>query len=132
MMKPASLSRFRRKSNLIMEKNASGEEFKKPMNCWQYMSCRREPGGAHTGRFGVCPASTDNRLDGVHGGKNAGRACWVVKGSFTKEAEETALVRGNKDCRTCDFYNAIHFEEGRYTWPTLFLQKLLAGEKKQP
>jgi hypothetical protein len=121
-----------------MERNAAGGEFNKPMNCWQYMSCGREPGGVHADRFGVCPASTDDRLDGVHGGKNAGRACWVVEGSFTKEATrgrreggERPLIRVHQDCRKCVFYNAVHFEEGRYIWPTPFLQKLLAAKKKQ-
>ena len=114
-----------------MERNTAGGESKKPMNCWQYMSCGREPGGAHTDRFGVCPVSTDNRLDGVHGGKNAGRACWVVGGSFMKEAGGMAPLSGHRDCRECDFYNAVHFEEGKYTWPTPFLQKLLAAKKKQ-
>jgi hypothetical protein len=113
-----------------MKRNVSGIEFEKPINCWQYMLCGRETGGAYTGRFGVCPASTDNRLDGVHGGKNAGRACWVVTGSFTKDADEMVFTRSHKDCRACDFYNAVHREEGRYIWPTAFLQKFLVEKKR--
>ena len=112
-----------------MKTNAKRREIQKPVNCWQYMSCGREPDGARIDLFGVCPVATDTRLDGVHGGKNAGRACWVIAGSFTKEAGEMALARGHKDCAACDFYNAVQSEEGRYAWPTAFLQKLVVGKK---
>jgi len=43
---------------------------KKP-NCWEFKQCGREPGGLLSDELGVCPASTETRLDGVHGGKNA-------------------------------------------------------------
>ncbi len=112
-----------------MNTNAKAREIEKPVNCWQYKSCGREPGGAHADRFGVCPAATDTRLDGVHGGKNAGRACWVIAGSFTTNVGEVARAKASKDCVTCDFYNSVQHEEGRYIWPTAFLQKLLAGKK---
>ncbi len=112
-----------------MNVNPKKREIDNPVNCWQYVSCGREPGGASAGRLGVCPVTTDTRLDGVHGGKNAGRACWVIAGSFSKEAEETAPAGHRKDCASCDFYKAVHNEEGRYTWPTAFLQKLAAGKK---
>jgi hypothetical protein len=104
-------------------------EFKELINCWQYMSCGREPGGINTPQSGVCPASTDSRLDGVHGGKNAGRACWAVAGSFAKGNAEGTFAKGHKDCTKCDFYNQIRQEEGRHTWPTTFLLKLLEGKK---
>jgi len=115
-----------------MKPNAEEREIEKPVNCWQYMSCGREAGGAHTVPFGVCPASTDNRLDGVHGGKSAGRACWVIAGSFTKEGDAMALAGGHRDCAACNFHTAVQQEEGRYTWPTAFLQKLLVGKKSGP
>lgn len=50
----------------------------KKINCWEFKKCGRESGGAHAYDFGVCPAATEKRLNGTHGGKNAGRACWVV------------------------------------------------------
>ncbi len=112
-----------------MDINPKEREIDRPVNCWQYMSCGREPGGASVDRLGVCPVTTDTRFDGVHGGKNAGRACWVIAGSFAKDAQETAGVSGRKDCTACNFYKAVQNEEGRYTWPTAFLQKLAAGRK---
>ena len=47
-------------------------------NCWEHKKCGREPGGSETESLGVCPAAVESRLDGVHGGRNAGRACWIV------------------------------------------------------
>src|SRR5512135_322197 len=108
-----------------MNTDTKERDVEKPINCWQYMSCGRELGGAQADRLGVCPASTDTRLDGVHGGQNAGRACWVIAGSFTKAGGEMALARGHKDCAKCEFYSVVNSEEDRYVWPTAFLQKLL-------
>jgi len=51
-------------------------------NCWEIKKCGRETGGAKTRELGVCIASAEKRLDGVNGGKNAGRACWGVSGTL--------------------------------------------------
>ena len=51
-------------------------------NCWEIMKCGRQPGGANADKLGVCPAAGETRMDGVHGGSNAGRCCWVVAGTF--------------------------------------------------
>ncbi len=45
-------------------------------------NCGREPGGQKTNVQGICPASTEKRLHGVHGGTNGGRACWVISGTM--------------------------------------------------
>lgn len=47
-------------------------------NCWEFKNCGREFGGIKARELGVCPASTDERLNGIHNGENAGRSCWVV------------------------------------------------------
>jgi len=39
----------------------------KKLNCWEFKQCGREAGGAHVDEFGVCPATKEQRLDGVHG-----------------------------------------------------------------
>ena len=48
------------------------------INCWEYWGCGRESGGVNAIEEGVCPAARETRLDGVHGGRNGGRACWAV------------------------------------------------------
>ncbi len=54
------------------------------LNCWEFKKCGREPGGAKVEELGVCPAATDCRLDGVHGGHSSGRACWVIAGTYCR------------------------------------------------
>ena len=76
----------------------------------------------------ICPAASDKRLDGVHGGKNAGRACWVVAGSFARGNVECAFVKEHGDCATCDFHHQVKKEEGRYLWPATLLHRMLGEE----
>ncbi len=72
----------------------------------------------HHATFGTdsCPAFSGangaSKLDGIHGGKNAGRACWVVAGTRCggKVQGEFALKAGN--CMICDFYRQVAKEEG--------------------
>jgi hypothetical protein len=51
-------------------------------NCWEFKKCGREDGGARVEELGVCLASTETRLNGVHDGTNGGRACWVLEGTL--------------------------------------------------
>ena len=97
------------------------------VNCWQYMQCGREAGGLRAKELGVCPASTDKRLDGVHGGKNGGRACWAVAGSSAKKKRSGILAAKDKDwdCTSCDFFGMVADQEGKDTWPVALLHKML-------
>lgn len=65
------------------------------MNCWEFMKCGREPGGASAEEFGVCPASIESRLNNIHihGGKNAGRACWAVSGTLCMGKAQGTFAR---------------------------------------
>ncbi len=55
---------------------------RKKLNCWEYMKCGREPGGEKADELGICPAAADSSFDGLNRGKNAGRICWAVAGTF--------------------------------------------------
>lgn len=81
-------------------------------NCWEVMMCGREPGGKNAEELGVCPASTYDRLDSAHGGKNAGRVCWVVAGTMCGGEIEGSFARKFQDCRKCEFYQMVKEEEG--------------------
>ena len=81
------------------------------LNCWEYKKCGREPGGSKIGELGVCSASNDPRLDGVHGGKNGGRACWVLTKTFCKGEIQGSFGEKYKDCSTCSFYEKVKAEE---------------------
>jgi hypothetical protein len=83
----------------------------KKLNCWQFCGCGREPGGSRSNEFGICPAATERKLDGVHGGLNAGRACWVVGGTFCNGRVQETFCKKYDDCIECEFYKTVRAEE---------------------
>jgi hypothetical protein len=90
-------------------------------NCWEYKKCGREPGGATTNEFGVCPAASDTRLDGVHYGKNFGRTCWIIGGTYCKGEIQGTFAKKFRNCMNCDFYQLVQKEE----FPGFMLTPLL-------
>ncbi len=95
------------------------------MNCWEFKNCGREPGGKNVGALGVCPAATDSRLHGVHGGKNGGRTCWVIAGTLCEGKVQGTFGVKYKNCEQCDFYKKIRQEEGMgYQLSVLLLEKM--------
>ncbi len=81
------------------------------LNCWEFKKCGREAGGAKVGELGLCPAATTRELDGVHGGKNAGRSCWIVAGTLCKGQVQGTFAQKMNNCLACDFYHAVRDEE---------------------
>jgi len=101
-------------------------EEERRLNCWEFQGCGREPGGANVAECGVCPAVLERRLDGVHGGKNAGRACWAVAGTFCMGSAEGTFAKKYKTCSLCDFYLLVREEEkDREIIPTFTILKIL-------
>lgn len=76
--------------------------------------------------LGICPAATEKRLDGVHGGKNAGRACWVVAGSLCKGEVQGTFASKYRECANCDFYKLVQREE----YPKFVLSATLLARLK--
>lgn len=95
-------------------------------NCWEFMKCGRQYGGKESGGS-PCPASTTIRLDTVHGGKNAGRACWVIAGSMSGQAPVGKFTIINGNCSNCQFYLTVREEEGEgfIFAPTLLAKRIL-------
>jgi hypothetical protein len=81
------------------------------LNCWEFKKCGRQPGGSKTAELGVCPAAAEQALDGAHGGKNAGRACWVVAGSLCGGKIQGTYAKKLLNCWRCDFMNSVKQEE---------------------
>lgn len=98
-------------------------------NCWEYVKCGREPGGPKVQELGVCPVINEQKLDGVHGGKNSGRACWVVAGTYCKGEVQGAFAKKFKDCLNCEFYKAVKEEEYPQFQLTPTLLKQLSGNQ---
>src|SRR5512133_1751939 len=85
------------------------------LNCWEYKKCGRQPGGERAQELGICPVTTNRDLAGVHGGSNAGRACWVVAGSLCGGRIQGAYAQKLTNCWRCDFMNAVKKEEDTST-----------------
>lgn len=80
-------------------------------NCWEFMKCGRQQGGSLSALLGVCPAAIDRRLDGVHGGLNAGRACWVVAGTMGECGVQGSFAKEQMNCGKCGFFLKVRLEE---------------------
>lgn len=81
-------------------------------NCWESKQCGREPGGAKAHEIGVCPAATETAADGIHGGRNGGRACWAVVGTFCGGRVQDTIVAKLHECVGCEFRHEVEAQEG--------------------
>ena len=80
-------------------------------NCWEYTNCGREPGGNKVAELGICNAAIEQKLDGIHNGKNAGRSCWVITGTLCGGETQGKYTEKVKNCMSCDFYKTIFKNE---------------------
>jgi hypothetical protein len=81
------------------------------MNCWEFKKCGREENGSRCKELGVCPAYSENRIDGLHNGKNAGRACWAVAGTLCGNKVQGGFGQKVIECMNCEFYKKVWKEE---------------------
>lgn len=95
---------------------------RKRQNCWEYMKCGRQPGGEKAAALGVCPAACDRSFDGINRGKNAGRFCWAVAGTFCGETIQGSFAEKRQSCLSCGFFNRVRAEEGTANLRTKFLR----------
>lgn len=80
-------------------------------SCWEFKKCGRESGGINEFELGICPAYLEVKLNGVHGGQNAGRACWVVAGTFCGGKVQGTFAEKEDNCMRCEFYIKVRNEE---------------------
>ncbi len=80
-------------------------------NCWEYLDCGRNLNGDKIVELGICPAAEETRLDGIHDGKNAGRACWVVAGTFCMGEIQGTHAQKEHKCMECVVYKTVREEE---------------------
>ena len=81
-------------------------------NCWEIKHCGREPGGVKVAELGTCPAATDTSTHGLNGGKNGGRICWAVTGTFCGGVVQGTFAQKQLSCMSCDFFKQVKEEEG--------------------
>lgn len=101
-------------------------------NCWEAKECGREPGGVQSASTGVCPAALESRLDGVHNGRNAGRACWVVAGTMCGGTIAGTYAMKYDTCAKCEFYQRVKREESPAFTLSPLLLNLLKGKSALP
>lgn len=104
------------------------------INCWEFKKCGREPGGINVGKLGECPVPKETSLNGLHGGVNAGRACWAL--AHKRCGKGDSILKVIKDCSKCDFHHMVMEEEQKYQSAVDFLKKSKKEERdrefKQP
>jgi hypothetical protein len=97
------------------------------LNCWEFKKCGRESIGGNQ-LEGVCPAALERALNGVHNGKNGGRACWVVAGTLCNGEVQGTFAKKYSNCEQCDFFNKVWQEETTgYVYSSTLLRKLSAS-----
>jgi len=80
-------------------------------NCWEFRKCGRAPGGERAKEFGICPATTEARLNGIHGGTNGGRSCWAIAGTFCFGEPQGTFANKLNNCMDCGFFWLVYEEE---------------------
>ena len=100
-------------------------------NCWEFLKCGREPGGAKAKELGVCPVATNVCLNGLNCGKNAGRCCWAVGGTFCEGDVEGVFARKLTSCLDCGFFKLVAKEEGANLKTTKDVLKKIEQEKNK-
>jgi hypothetical protein len=106
------------------------------LNCWEFKKCGRQPGGQKAAELGICPATVHQELDGAHGGKNAGRSCWVVAGSLCGGKIQGTYAQKLTNCWRCEFMNLVKKEEEPtvhgFSHTRLGMERTLEGKARRP
>ncbi len=98
---------------------------KRKKNCWEVMNCGRGPDKTRKPGAPVCPATVEQRLHGVHGGRLGGRACWLVAGTMCGGKPQGVFAEKYGNCKLCRFYNQVMDEEESRFQLTMNLMKRL-------
>jgi len=81
-------------------------------NCWDYMKCGKGPDENGKNKFIMCPVVFHEAANGLNGGVNGGRLCWLVA-SKKKYGEMKHLNQKRTDpCFFCEFHYKVMAEEG--------------------
>jgi hypothetical protein len=84
-------------------------------NCWEFMKCGRGVGGDKVDELGVCPVATETFANGLKGGINRGRLCWVISGNGCKDNVKCSDLHHKNSCFQFEFRYKVTMEEGLVT-----------------
>ena len=77
------------------------------------MKCGRMLKGCKVRDLGVCPVITADKFDGKNEGRNGGRICWQVAGSFCGGKVQGTYADKQSSCLKCAFAKYVFDEEGK-------------------
>lgn len=97
---------------------------KKNINCWEYNKCGREQSGKKVDELGVCPAAVDDSFDDINSGKNGGRVCWAIAGTFCEGEIQGTFADKRDSCSSCKFFKMVNSEDEVDETPSQLLQYL--------
>jgi hypothetical protein len=82
------------------------------LNCWEIKKCGREQGGSKSRRLSICPAALDTSSYGINNGKNGGRLCWAIAGTFCGGKVQGDFAQKQVSCMACEVFKQVKDEEG--------------------
>lgn len=82
------------------------------LNCWEVKKCGREVGGEKAALLGVCPVAAEKNVNGLNGGINGGRICWVLAEEHFKNEISCSKLTRKDPCFSCEFRYKVTAEEG--------------------
>jgi hypothetical protein len=83
-------------------------------NCWEVMSCGRQPDGENVEELGACPTTLPNKYDSFNKGKHGGRFCWAVAGTLCGGKLEGVYIDKFGNCINCNFLKQVSEEEAQH------------------
>ena len=75
------------------------------LNCWDFRKCCDKSMSHHASKRIVCPVKKEFKANGLNGGINGGRICWVIMDSHCKKKAQSV-------CFQCEFRYKVMAEEG--------------------
>ncbi len=71
------------------------------------MKCGRELRGKKAAEFGVCRAAADEFFNGTNFGKNGGRVCFAIAGTFSNRGVDCLFAKELTSCKDCPFFKTL-------------------------
>ena len=77
------------------------------------MKCGKGPDTkSQNGKSGYCPVARAKSADGLNGGINGGRICWILIGNKCGNSSGCSPSKDISSCDSCDFHERVKKEEG--------------------
>jgi hypothetical protein len=73
--------------------------------------CGRGPNDRGSDRRGACPTPNATRANGVNGGINGGRVCWVIAGTLCEGHPMGTYAAKLPTCMNCEVFQLVLKEE---------------------